>query len=77
MQLRVYKRVYLTPFVRINLFTQGFSISVGHSRIGWITFGRRGIRETVSTPLPGVYLSENQRWGQLTKLLPRRQKLTK
>jgi hypothetical protein len=46
MQLRIWKQIYLSPLVRLKLYTQGFSISVGHSRIGWITIGRRGIRGT-------------------------------
>ncbi len=33
MQLRIWKRIYLTPFVRLNLYTRGFSISFGHRRI--------------------------------------------
>jgi hypothetical protein len=34
MELRIWKRIYLTPWIRLNLYTRGFSISVGHSRIG-------------------------------------------
>jgi hypothetical protein len=36
-----------------------------HRRIGWITFSKRGIREILDTPVPGVYLSEGQRWGEI------------
>ena len=60
MQLRIWKRIYLSSFVRLNLYTKGFTISFGHRGIGWITFGQRGIRETLDTPLPGVYFSEGQ-----------------
>jgi hypothetical protein len=58
MQLRIWKQIYLTPLVRLNLYTRGFTISFGHRRIGWITFSKRGIRVTLHTPVPGVYLSE-------------------
>jgi hypothetical protein len=62
MELRVFKRIYLTPFVRLNLYTRGFSISFGKRGLGWISFGQRGVRETLSTPIPGVYLTESQPW---------------
>jgi hypothetical protein len=67
MELRIWKRIFLTPWIRLNLYTQGFSISVGHSRIGWITFGRRGIRATLDTGVPGTYVTEGRTWGQLGK----------
>ena len=53
MQLRTWKRIYLTPLVRLNLHTRRLSISFGHRRIGWITFSKRGIRETLHMPVPG------------------------
>jgi hypothetical protein len=52
MQLRIWKRISLTPFVRLILYTRGFSISFGHRRISWITFSKHGIRETLHTPCP-------------------------
>jgi hypothetical protein len=67
MELRIWKRIYLTPFVRLNLYTRGFSISFGHRGLGWLTFGRRGIRGTLPTGIPGIYLTEGENWGQLWK----------
>jgi hypothetical protein len=67
MQLRIWKRIYLTPLVRLNLYSRGFSISVGHRWIGWLTFGRRGIRGTLDTGVPAVYIFESQRWDQLAQ----------
>jgi hypothetical protein len=55
MQLRIWKRIYLLPFVRLNLYTSEFSISFGHCRIDWNTLSRHVIREILNTPL-GVYL---------------------
>jgi hypothetical protein len=73
MQLRIWKQIYLTPLVRLNLYTRGFTISFGHRRIGWITFSKRGIRVTLHTPVPGVYLSEGQQWPEITATTSRRQ----
>jgi hypothetical protein len=56
MQLRIWKRIYPSRFVRLNLYAKGFTISFGHRRIGWIKFSKRAIRETLHTPVPGVYL---------------------
>jgi hypothetical protein len=65
MELRIWKRVFITPFIRLNLYTRGFSVSFGHRGLGWITLGKRGIRETLNTPIPGVYLSEGQQWKDI------------
>jgi len=65
MELRIWKRIYITPFVRLNLYGRGFSISFGHRGIGWLPFGRRGIRGTVPRPVPGVYLSQGETWTRL------------
>jgi hypothetical protein len=72
MELRIWKRIYLSPFVRLTLYAEGFTISFGHRGIGWITFGRRGIRETLDTGIPGVYLSEGQRWRDIAATARRR-----
>jgi hypothetical protein len=72
MQLRIWKRVYLSPFVHLNLYTRGFSISFGRRRIGWITFSKRTIRETLHTPVPGVCLSEGQLWQEIAAGSPKR-----
>jgi hypothetical protein len=44
MELRIWKRIYLTPFVRLNLYTRGVTVSFGKRGLGLIIFGRRGIR---------------------------------
>jgi hypothetical protein len=73
MQLRIWKRLYLLPWLRLNLYTKGFTISVGHRGLGWITFGRRGIRATVPTVVPGAYFTESQQlWNQIGPRIPRR-----
>ena len=58
MQLSIWKQIYLTPLVRLNLYTREFSISLGHRRIDWNTSGKRGIWETLRASVFGVYLSE-------------------
>jgi hypothetical protein len=68
MQLRIWKTVYLCPWIRLNIFNRGISVSLGDRNWGWVTIGRRGVRETLDI-IPGVYLTENQPWG---KMLPRR-----
>jgi hypothetical protein len=65
MEVRIWRRIYLCPWIRLNLYTRGFSISLGHRSIGWLTFGRRGVTGTLSTGIPGVYLSE--RWRPRNK----------
>jgi hypothetical protein len=65
MKIRIYRQLHLSPFIRLTITNSGLSISFGHRGIGWITFGKRGVRETLDTPIPGVYLTENQRWNQL------------
>jgi hypothetical protein len=64
-QVQIWKSLCLSPSVRLNLDTKGFTISFGYRGIGWITFERRGIRETLDTGIPDVYLSEGQRWHQI------------
>jgi hypothetical protein len=67
MQLLIRKYIYLTPFIRLNFFTQDFSVSFGHKSLAWITLGRRGIRETIPTGIPGAYLTESQPWNWFRK----------
>jgi hypothetical protein len=62
MELRIWKRFCVTPWIRLNFYTRGFSLSVGHNGIGWITFGKSGVRGTIPTGIPGVYLSQKVRW---------------
>ena len=71
MELRIWKRIYLTPFIRLNIYTKSFTVSFGHRKLGWLTLARTGVRETLDTPLRGVYLSEGQRWDQLARALRR------
>jgi hypothetical protein len=66
MKLVIRKYVFLCPWVRLNIFNSGFSVSLGHRGIGWITLGRRGIRESVPIA-SGVYLQDSQRWPDLRR----------
>jgi hypothetical protein len=68
MKLVIRKRVSLGPFVRLNIFNSGFSVSLGHRSLGWITLGRRGIRESVSVA-SGIYATEGQTWDKVLKAL--------
>jgi hypothetical protein len=70
MELRILKHVYITPWIRLNLYTKGWSLSLGHRRMGWITVGPRGIRGTLDTPVSGIYLSESRSWKDLTRPRP-------
>jgi hypothetical protein len=65
MQLRIWKKLYLSPFIRVNFYTRGFTISFGDARIGWLTLGRRGVRGTLDTGIPGVYATESRRWDEI------------
>jgi hypothetical protein len=65
MEIRIWKKIYLTPWIRLNLYTKGWSLSFGHNGIGWLTIGKSGLRGTISTEIPGVYLSEKERWKDL------------
>jgi hypothetical protein len=65
MEIRIWRRFFITPFLRVNLYTRGFTVSLGHNEIGWITFGKSGVRGTIPTGIPGVYLSERVRWKDL------------
>jgi hypothetical protein len=67
MQLMIRKRIFLTPFVRLNIFNSGFSLGLGHRSLGWLTLGRRGITETIDTGVSGVYLTDSQRWDELRR----------
>jgi hypothetical protein len=69
MQLRIYKHIYLGPWIRLNIFNRGISISCGHRSMGWFTIGPPGFRETLDTPIPGVYLTETQRFKDLQRKL--------
>jgi hypothetical protein len=62
MEIRIWKKIYITPFIRLNLTNGGLSISFGHRNLGWVTLSRRGIRLTADTPLPGVYVTDSAPW---------------
>jgi SpoVK/Ycf46/Vps4 family AAA+-type ATPase len=49
MELRIWKRICLSPWIRLNFYTRGLTVSFGHRSLGWLTFGQRGIRATPST----------------------------
>jgi hypothetical protein len=65
MELRILKHVYLSPWIRLNLYTRGWSLSFGHRRLGWLTLGPRGVRGTLDTAAPGVYITESRSWKDL------------
>jgi hypothetical protein len=67
MKLRIWKRIYLTPFVRLNITDGGFSISFGRRGLFWVTLSRRGIRWTADTGVPGLYATDSVRWKDLQK----------
>jgi hypothetical protein len=67
MELRIWRRFNIGPFLRITFYTRGFTVGVGHNGIGWLTFGKSGVRGTVPTGIPGVYFSEKVRWKDLQK----------
>jgi hypothetical protein len=60
MSLRLFKEIYATPWLRLNIFNRGISLSIGH-RFPWLyTIGPRGFRETIDV-MPGVFITETQR----------------
>ena len=69
MKLMIRKPVLITPYIRLNIFNSGFSVSVGHARLGWLTLGKRGIRESFDTPIPGIYVVDSQPWDKLLRAL--------
>ena len=69
MEIKLYKRVFLTPFLRLTFTNSGVSISFGHRSVGWLTFGKRGLTETIDTPISGVYATDKQSWRQIFKAL--------
>jgi hypothetical protein len=73
MELRIWKSIYLSPWVGLNIFNRAVSISLGHRKLGWLTIGPRGIRGTLDTPIPGVYLTEKTTWARIRARSRRRQ----
>jgi hypothetical protein len=69
MELMIRKRVQFGPCVRLNIFNSGLSVSVGHKNLGWLTFGKRGITESIDTPVSGVFLRDGQPWDRVLKAL--------
>jgi hypothetical protein len=67
MQLKCWRQIYLAPFVRLNSSNRSISISFGHRSVGWFTIGPRGFRETLDTPIPGVFITETQRFKDARK----------
>jgi hypothetical protein len=65
MQLRIWKTFYVCPFCRLNIFNRAVSISFGHRNLGWLTIGPRGLRGTLDTGIPGVYLTEKTTWARI------------
>jgi hypothetical protein len=69
MEIRIFKRVNLGSFVRLTFTNAEVSISFGHRSIGWLTIGKRGLSETIDTPIGGVYFRDNQPWNKVLKAL--------
>jgi hypothetical protein len=67
MELRIWRRIYLCPFARLNLYASGVTVSFGRRRWFWLTIGRQGIRLTLPSGLPGAYLTEGRTWKELGK----------
>jgi hypothetical protein len=65
MKLVIRKHVFLGPWARLNIFNSGFSVSLGHRSLGWITLGKRSVTESIDTGVSGVYLQDSQRWSDL------------
>jgi len=57
MAFRFSRRISLFKGLRLNLSKSGTSVSVG-GRGGWLTFGKKGTRATVSVPGTGMSWSE-------------------
>jgi hypothetical protein len=55
MELQIWCRVYHCRFVRLNFYTKGSTISFGRQGWFWLTIGRRGIRMTLPTGIPGAF----------------------
>jgi hypothetical protein len=66
-KIRLFKRFSLGPFVRVAITNAGVSLSVGHRSVGWLTFGKKGLSETLDTGVSGVYLRDSQPWSQLRR----------
>jgi hypothetical protein len=69
MKIRIYRRVFLSPFVKLTFTNSGVSIGFGHRNIGWINFGPKGVSETLDTGVSGVYLRDSQSWDRVLKAL--------
>lgn len=69
MRIRIYRQWHLSPFIKLTFTNAGVSVGFGHRSLGWVTFGRRGVTETLDTPVPGVYLTDSQPWTRILKAL--------
>jgi hypothetical protein len=67
MKLRLWKKIFITPFIRLNLSNGGLSISFGHRGAGWLTLSRRGLTWTANTGVPGLYVTDSTRWKNFTR----------
>lgn len=59
--LRFFRRVPLTPGLRLNFSKSGPSLSLG-VRGAHVTFGRRGVRRTLGVPGTGMFYTSQRGW---------------
>jgi hypothetical protein len=72
MNIRIFKRINLGPFVRLTITNSGWTVGFGYRGIGWLTFGKRGLTETLDTPVSGIYVKDSQPWDQLRRWIRRK-----
>jgi hypothetical protein len=61
MELRIWRRIYLSPFVRLNFCTKGVTVAFG--RQGWFSANIF----PASDQVPGAYWTEGRKWKELQK----------
>jgi hypothetical protein len=68
MQLRVWKQFYISPFVRLNLYTTGVHRKLRSSpdRLDFFRQARDS-GDTANGYPPGAYLTESRIWDKLGK----------
>jgi hypothetical protein len=72
MELRIWKRIYLCPFVRLSLYTRGFTISFGHRGLGGLASAGAGFEAPCRRYPRGLYLRKTD-LGPTEKWRPNRQ----
>jgi hypothetical protein len=64
MESRIWKHVYLSPWIRLNFYTGGFTLSFGLAKpkLRLDNFLQAGRQAKRWIRLPDVYFSESRRW---------------